>query len=409
MEKQIKKFGFYGLLKNLRFFEPFLLIFFIENHLSLFQIGLLFSIREAIIYIFEIPSGVFADRFGKKNELILCFLLYIISFILFFISFDFVTIALAMVFFGFGEALRSGTHKAMIMEYLDINQIKERKSKIYGFTRSYSNIGSTISSLLGIVFILITPNIRYLFLIAIIPYLIDTLLILSYPSYLNNKQEVTFQFKGFIKENINSIKYVFSNKQLINNVIESSGFTAIYKTVKDYIQPLLITIGVFVLFSNLSMGDNEKIYLGIIYAIAEFISVFVSLNAYKLENKLTAKEVLRFTWYLASFTLIIMGILSSNLIIIIFSFILFYVYQNIRKPFMVEKIGDASVNNKRASVLSIESQLTSLFVIIFAPLLGFIADKFGIGIMLSLLGVFMVVIGILKRIILTQKTNKKSI
>lgn len=403
MEKQVRKFGFYGLLKNLRFFEPFLLLFFLENGLSFIQIGLLYSIREAIIYIFEIPSGVFADRFGKRNELMICFILYILSFIGFFLAYDFIMFAVAMVLFGFGEALRSGTHKAMIMEYLDINHIKERKSKVYGFTRSYSNIGSTISSIIGIILILITPDIRYLFLVAILPYIADTFLILSYPSYLNQKQDVTFNFKDFLKENVMSVVYVFKNKQLLNNVIESSGFTAIYKTVKDYIQPLLIAIGVIVIFKDLSLADNEKIYLGVIYAIAEFISIFVSLNAYKLENIFDPKRILQMIWYIASLTLIVMGIFSHNLIIIVLAFILFYAFQNIRKPFMVEKIGNASNSDKRASVLSIESQITSLFIILFAPLLGYLADHFSIGSMLVSIGVLMVVIGLLKNTFLRKK------
>lgn len=403
MEKQVRKFGFYGLLKNLRFFEPFLLLFFLENGLTFIEIGFLYSIREGIIYIFEIPSGVFADRFGKKNELMICFIMYIFSFIGFFFAHDFLMLAIAMVFFGFGEALRSGTHKAMIMEYLDVNNIKSRKSKVYGFTRSYSNIGSTISSIVGIALVLLTPNIRYLFLFAIVPYIADTFLIMSYPNYLNTKQETKFSFRSFMMENFYSVVYVFKNKQLANNIIESSGFTAIYKTVKDYIQPLLIALGVVVIFGNLSMSDNEKIYLGVIYAIAEFTSVFVSLNAYRLENKFNPKRILQLTWYIASLTLIIMGIWSTNLVIIVFAFILFYVFQNIRKPFMVEKIGDASHSTKRASVLSIESQITSLFVFIFAPILGLIADRFGIGIMLVSIGAFMVIIGVFKNQFLNKK------
>ncbi len=403
MEKQVKKFGFYGLLKNLRFFEPFLLVFFIENQLSFIEIGFLYSIREAIIYIFEIPSGVFADRFGKKNELVICFVMYILSFIGFFLSHDFFMFAISMVFFGFGEALRSGTHKAMIMEYLDVNECKSRKSKIYGFTRSYSNIGSTVSSIVGIALVLITPNVRYLFLFAIVPYILDTFLILSYPSYLNDKQDVKFNFIDFLKENFKSVVYVFKNKELTGNIIESSGFTAVYKTVKDYIQPMLIAIGVLVIFKDLSLEENDKIYLGVIYAIAEFISVFVSLNAYKLEDKFNPKRILQLIWYIASLTLVVMGIFQANLIIIVLSFVLFYVYQNIRKPFMVEKIGNASESKKRASVLSIESQMTSLFIIIFAPILGLIADSYDIGTMLISMGIFMMFIGVIRNTLLRKK------
>ena len=75
-DHQIWKFSAYGFLKNLRFFEPYLLIFLIGNGLSLFQIGILYGIREAITYIFEVPSGIIADYFGRKQELYMCFTFY---------------------------------------------------------------------------------------------------------------------------------------------------------------------------------------------------------------------------------------------------------------------------------------------------------------------------------------------
>ncbi|NCC55765.1 MAG: MFS transporter [Erysipelotrichia bacterium] len=130
---QITKFSLYGLLKNLRFFEPFMLIYFLDQSLNLFHIGILFSIREIITYIFEIPSGVIADRYGKKTELVFCFIFYITSFILFFFATGFVGFVFAMSLFALGEAFRSGTHKAMIMAYMDRHELKDSKTRIYGF------------------------------------------------------------------------------------------------------------------------------------------------------------------------------------------------------------------------------------------------------------------------------------
>ena len=187
---QIAKFGMYGFLKNLRFFEPFLLLYLIQSGLNLFQIGLLYSIREATMYIFEIPSGVIADRYGKKNELIMCFLFYIVSFVIFFIGGNFLVFVIAIILYGLGEAFRSGTHKAMIMAYLDRHEIKESKSKVYGLTRSYSLMGSFVSSISAVILVLLLPNLNLLFIIAIIPYVLDLLLIVSYPSYLNQKMMV---------------------------------------------------------------------------------------------------------------------------------------------------------------------------------------------------------------------------
>lgn len=392
-DMQIKKFGFYGLLKNLKFFEPFLWLYFLLNGLSLLEIGTLYAIREAIVYIFEIPSGVLADRFGRKNELVLCFMFYILSFVMFFLSKEYWMFVIAISLYGLGEAFRSGTHKAMIMQYLDENNLKESKSQVYGLTRSYSNIGSAISSIGGVILVLFTPNLSYLFLIAIIPYILDLVLVLSYPNYLNNKIDSTFSLKEFLKESYNSVKYALTTKKLNTTLLNSSAYSAIFKTIKDYIQPIFVGLGITVLlFTNFTMDENLKIYLGVVYFIAHFISVFATRYAYVFHRYMTKSSITSLMWILTAFTCVLLGIFIENIYTVIISFVLFYAYLNVRKPFMVERIGDKSVNEKRASVLSIESQITSLFIIILAPLVGFISDTFGIHITMITIGILMIIV-----------------
>ena len=156
-DHQIKKFCAYGFLKNLKFFEPYLLIFLMSKGLSLFEIGVLIGIREIIINVFEIPSGMIADCFGRKKELYACFTFYILSFLFCFFLESFLTAAVAMGLFGLGEAFRSGTHKAMIYTYLDQKGWQKQKTFVYGRTRSFSLIGSAFSALLGILLILWAP------------------------------------------------------------------------------------------------------------------------------------------------------------------------------------------------------------------------------------------------------------
>ena len=396
-KKQIYKFGFYGLLKNLKFFEPYLWIYFLTSGLTLIEIGILLSVREAIVYIFEIPSGVMADRFGKKNELVLCFIFYILSFITFFFADNIYMFIIAMALYGFGEAFRSGTHKAMIMEFLDFNKVKESKSRVYGLTRSYSNIGSVISSLAGILIILFSPDISYLFLVAIIPYLLDLVLILSYPEYLNAKQDTSFIFKDFLKENLLSIKYAFSTKKLYRLILESSSYHAIFKTLRDFIQPIILAIGVYyILFDQFSDDENLLIYIGLIYALAQLVSVFATRNAYRLEKYISSSKILNLVWILTAISIIVLGLAIENIYIVILSFVLFYTYLNIRKPFMVEKIAANTESGKRASILSIESQVTSLIIVVLAPILGYIGHTYSIKIMMISFGILMLTMYVFK-------------
>lgn len=399
---QITKFSLYGLLKNLRFFEPFMLIYFLDQSLNLFHIGILFSIREIIIYIFEIPSGVIADRYGKKTELVFCFIFYITSFLLFFFATGFVGFVFAMSLFALGEAFRSGTHKAMIMAYMDRHELKDSKTRIYGLTRSYSLIGSMIASLVSIGLVLWLPSIRYLFLVAIIPYVIDLLMILTYPSYLNEKRDATFSIKSFIKSNIDGITYTFKDKNVRNAVFNSSTYQAFFKAIKDYIQPLILAItGSIIVFSSLDNDQHKTIYIGIIYTIIYFISAISSRNAHCVQGFGSHKTLIKWMWFLTAVVLLVMSFMQSSLIIVFSVFVVLYVIMNIRKPIMVDVIGEATVDDKRATVLSIEAQMASLMIAISAPLIGLLAEY-------SMQALFMTLSVLMFFIFIFSKTKEKN-
>jgi MFS family permease len=330
--------------------------------------------------------------YGKKVELIMCFIFYIISFIVFFFATSFWMFAIAMILFGLGEAFRSGTHKAMIMGFLDHNGIKETKTKIYGQTRAMSLVGSMVMSIIAIIFVLWLPELKYLFLMSIIPYLLDVLLIASYPSYLNEKRHSDFNLKTFLKQNVENVKYTFKDKKVRRLVFDEALYQAGYKSIKDYVQPLIIALSVtagLVAFKNFSADENLKIYLGIIYAIIYLISSFASRNSYKIAKKVNHFSLINIMWLLSAITAIVLSLFIDNLFIIFASFVVIYIFMNLRKPVMIEEIGNATDKEKRASVLSIEAQLASLLLVVFAPIIGALAD-YNMKLMFIVVGAIMI-------------------
>jgi len=95
---QLFKFSAYGFLKNLRFFEPFMILFFRQQGISFLQIGILFSIKELVSMLLEIPTGIFADSFGRRLSMIAAFTSYIISFIIFYLLPEYGYYFAAMIF-----------------------------------------------------------------------------------------------------------------------------------------------------------------------------------------------------------------------------------------------------------------------------------------------------------------------
>jgi len=385
--QQLRKFEAYGFLKNLQFFEPFLYVYLYYAGFDLFEIGLLMSIRYLIVFLLEVPSGVFADRFGKKTELMICFIFYIASFILFFIGGTFIIFSFAMVLFGIGEAMRSGTHKAMIMDFLDHEQVLIPKSEVYGKTRSFSLLGSMISSLLGALFIMYAPNIRYLFLYAIIPYVLDIFLISTYPSYMNERVELDNSFKNFVKQMKLTLTYTLSNKKVRSLVYSSSSYEAWFKSIKSYVQLIVVAFGIVVIRqSSLTSEEVIGVQLGVLYAVIFFISSQATRNAHRLRKYVKEDTITTYMWIPSGILMLILGLYIENIYVVFAVFLVIYPLFNIRKPLMIGLLGEHIEPSKRASVLSVESQLTTVLVACLAPVIGFISDTYSVSFMFILLG-----------------------
>ncbi|HAS74709.1 MAG TPA: hypothetical protein DCS67_11255 [Clostridiales bacterium UBA8960] len=398
-DRQIWKFSLYGFLKDLTFFEPYLLIYLMGLGLNLFQIGLLFAVREAITYIFEVPSGVFADHYGKKKELLICFSFYIVSFIFFFIGTHVAIISIGMVFFGLGEAFRSGTHKAMIYTYLEQKSWFAHKTYVYGRTRSFSLLGGSISSFMSILFILNLPSARWIFALSIIPYVLDFMLILSYPDSLDERRAHEWHWKDFLNENVVQVKMIFKHFELSKILVSSSLYDGIFKSIKDYIQPImkvtiLASVGVGLFKSSfmekMQPDDTIVIVLGMTYGIFYLFSAWVSKNVHKLNRYFDSAKLMTYSFDLMGvFVLALSFAVKSNAIVLIVAlFFILNMMKDARRPLFVDVCGDYMVKEQRATVMSVDSQLKALFVVILAPVLGFVADRMSIQVLFLGLAVF---------------------
>jgi hypothetical protein len=85
-------------------------------------------------------------------------------------------------------------------------------------------------------------------------------------------------------------------------------------------------------------------------------------------------------------------------VVSILVFVGFYVLQNLRKPMNVAFISDQISNRVMASGLSVEAQATTIMMAILAPLLGALADRFGVAVGLAALGGLMLLLSLLVRV-----------
>ncbi len=382
---QFYKFCGYGFFKNLRFFDPFIMLFFRELGLSFFQIGLLFSIREIAVNLLEIPTGVLADSLGRRRAMVIAFSAYLIAFtILYLLGYNFWFSALAMIFYAAGDTFRSGTHKAMILEYLSIHNLTHLKTDYYGRTRSCSQIGSSLSSLIAAALVFYSGTYRIVFLASIVPYIFDLFLMLSYPKELDGREVKSgISLKEFWQFTRDSFREVFDNHTLRRTILNTSLGSASYKVSKDYLQPI-IKSWAFALPVLLAISDHQRsaIIIGVVYFIIYLISAQASRNAGRLERKIgNSAWALNFNYLANIFIYSVAGIavLADVRPVAIVAFIGIFVIQNFQKPIMVGYVGETAPAKRMATILSVENQSRAIFVAAFAPLIGVLADHFSVG------------------------------
>lgn len=392
---QYYKFSAYGFLKNLRFFDAFLLLYLNEKGISYSEIGILYAVREIVINLFEIPSGIMADSWGRKRALAWSFLFYILSFCVYYFSSRFVFFLLAFAIYGVADAFRTGTHKGMIMDYLNQKNWANYKTEYYGHTRAWSQRGSAVSSLIAGLIVFYAGRFQTVFLYSVIPYLLNLLLLLTYPNSLNYSSDSGVKNQHYhFKETFIVFFKMMGKPKVLSLISNSALHTAFQSAVKDYIQPVMIAaIATLPIWVNLNDKQRNGLFIGIIY----FVIYILTSQSSKMAGQI-AKSHLANT---SKVTLFI-GILSGIFCGLFFSwslwwwslvfFSLIYIIENLRKPILTGLVADEVSNNILASVLSAQSQLKTIFTVLIALLIGFLSDMLGVGMALALvstiIGVF---------------------
>jgi len=378
----IFRFCLYGFLKNQRYFEPFILLAFMEKGLSFFLIGLLFGFRELCINLFEIPSGALADLYGRRKTMILSFSSYTISFIIFGASIQTWQLFLAMLFFSIGEAFRTGTHKAIIFDYLKSRGRENERVRIYGYTRSWSKMGSAVSAIVAAGMVFLTGRYSNIFWLCAIPSVINVINFLGYPPQVEGQKHPRHHKMHILKHTWESLAHAWVNKKQRILLLESGGFEGVFKIAKDYIQPVINAVAISLPFF-IFLADHQRtaLLVGLVYSLVFLLSSIASRQAHVLVKWKGSDDLASATIWAATvccYGLLIPLLALEISVISIALFLLIYLVQNIWRPLLVSRLNACSRPEQAATTLSIESQAKSTVAMIIAPVLGLAVDHLGI-------------------------------
>lgn len=145
----IRKYYIYSFFKELIPIYPLYLLMFEKNGLSLGQISALLAIWSVPAVLLEIPTGILADHWSRKNLMVMGNLLKAGCYLLWLFSQGFWLYAAGFLLWGIGGALYSGAEEALLFDSLKLEQKEDTFDRIYGRGRFLSGSSTILASLLG--------------------------------------------------------------------------------------------------------------------------------------------------------------------------------------------------------------------------------------------------------------------
>jgi hypothetical protein len=305
-----------------------------------------------------------------------------------------------MLLYAVGDAFRTGTHKAMIMTYLGLRGWGEHKTDYYGHTRSWSQIGSAVSSAVAAVIVFYSGSYARVFLLATIPYALDLLLMLTYPKALDGEVGSLSlgQIAGSFKRLFGELRTAAQSKGMLRTVSGVSLFAGFYKGAKDYLQPLIVSLAmatpILVSYSN---KQRSAVFVGVIYSVLYVLTSAASRNAGRAARAMgNPLQALKWEMILGLCVGVGVGLFQAAGLPLpaVLLFFLIYMIQNLRRPVAVAVISDAVDDSIQATALSVESQAQSLFAALIAFGIGAIAEMTGgrVGLALAAISAVLLVV-----------------
>ncbi len=371
----IKLLYIYNSLFFAMFFLPIITIFYVDSGLTFTEIAIVGIVAAIAAMLFEIPSGILADRWGRKNVLILAPIFLLTSLLLLIFGTNLIAYLASGAFFGFMSAAYSGSASSLL--YDSLKQIRSEKlfEKTNGKIFMVASISGFISTFTAGYLYETSNTLPFIFSLAVAILMIFTGIALNeikVKKLTNNNSKDHF---------ISSLKEVLTKTKLRFILLYAATIMFAYKYLFAFGQVYLKDIGITVTI------------IGILYAIRLLIEGLGGLSSNKLQKLIGQKN--SFT-IIIIYTILILVLLSfvKSIILgaIIFSigFILTGLHRITSQGYIHKHIN----SHNRATIESIIMFVVGLMSIILVPVLGKIADLFSLEltfvIIAALLGIYFI-------------------
>jgi MFS family permease len=356
LKGNIWKFFVFSLSQR-RHFIPILSIYYLTlPNTNAQQIGIYTAIGFLGSFLFEIPSGYFADKFGHRRTLILSKVLMVFSMPFFIFGGSFFYFALGSIFLSLSFAFSSGTGAAFMHDtFVSLKRENE-------FAKTMSKMSA---------------NVAFISMILVVLLPLSTKISILFPLKIN----FVFDLIGFV-----AALTLISPKKEESVIYKRSA--PLLETIKKSVNPGFYTVSIFVgVIMGLLIGTSSfrsvyleflgfpVMFIGFVMGLSRFFWFLIGHKIHLLEEKIGIKKMFKLEIIIFPLSFILVSYFSNPYLVgLIASLSVGYFWARnylITNFFITRFIKD---NNYKATILSVKKQI-GLFIQVFI--------SFGIGFIMN--------------------------
>lgn len=356
---EVRKYYLFQSLRNVEFFGPVIVLFWLANGLSMTQVMLLQSVYAIGVLLLELPTGVIADYFGKRLSLSIGALVTAGGLIFYGLSTHFWQFLIGELIVAAGMAFISGADSAYIHETLKrynqehtYKKVEGRAQSLVLLTRMLSNLVSGFIASISMGLTLIASGIVHS---------LSFLVSLTFSKHrITLAREENTNYLQIIKD---SFKVITQQKEVVWLTVFFTFFNAILHTNSFLSQPYMQLIGVPIVFFGLAAAGFNSIN-----AATSFVTDRI--------DRMGRQYIFVGLVVVASFSLLMISSFPGFLVLPFFGVILACL--TLSHTIVSHRVLALVPTNRAATVLSFQNLTRRLVYAVLGPVIGFVSDTFGV-------------------------------
>jgi MFS family permease len=347
-------------LSSLYFYHQVISLYLQARGLDFVEINSLWGIIVGVQALAEVPTGVIADRLGRKFSIAIALFLQFLGEFIFIFADSYTVFVLTCVIGGIGFAFLSGCFEAMMYDSLKAKGTEHDMQKVAGLNGSFDLAATMIGSVAGgfiTADLQLSNFVQAIILTACFVFLSFLASLLLREPLLDYKHTETDSLK-LVKDGLVLIK---TNRSLQRIIILFLLTTPFVNYLLNFYPPYFVQAHV------------SGYLFGITLALASLAGVFTSKYAYVFDKAFGVRRGIFLAVILPGIFYFFMALVShpvASVILVIFT----YSSMVIQRPIFLDYLNRHIESKNRATVLSLISVLSGVYVAILGLLIGFIAD-----------------------------------